>query len=92
MDLEQGCVGNEAAVKPVLFCPDTFRTKEWIPPPAQHENCELNLFGWQNEDYSSGDSISDSSEKMLQRGRGEGQYICNFGERGVHAIKHILFA
>jgi len=35
MDLEQGCVGNEAAVKPVLFCPDTFRTKEWIPPPAK---------------------------------------------------------
>ena len=24
------------------------------------------------------------------RGRGEGQYICNSGERGVHAIKHVF--
>ena len=46
----------------------------------------------QNEDYSLGDSISDSSEKLLQSGRGEGQYTCDFGERGVHAIKHIFFA
>ena len=50
------------------------------------------LFGGQNEDYSLGDSISDSSEKLLQSGRGEGQYTCDFGERGVHAIKHIFFA
>ena len=42
----------------------------------------------QNEDYSSGDRISDSSEKLLQRGRGEGQYICDFSEGGVRAIKH----
>ena len=34
----------------------------------------------QNEDYSPGGSISDSTEKLLQRGRGEGQYICDFGE------------
>ena len=27
-----------------------------------------------------GDRISDSSEKLLQRGRGEGQYICHSGE------------
>ena len=26
-----------------------------------------------------GDSISDSSEKLLQRGSGEAQYICDFG-------------
>ena len=49
-------------------------------------------FYWgQNEDYRPGDSISLSSEKVLQRGRVEGQYICNFGEGGVHAIKHIFF-
>ena len=29
--------------------------------------------------------------KLLQRGRGEGQYICDFGEGGVHAIKYIYF-
>ena len=46
----------------------------------------------QSEDYSPGDSTSDSSEKLLQRGRGEGQYIPNFGERGMHAIQQIFFA
>ena len=39
-----------------------------------------------------GDSISDNSEKLLQRGRKEGQYICYFGEGGVDVIKHIFFA
>ena len=49
-------------------------------------------FYWgQNENYSLGDSISLSSEKVLQRGRVEGQYICEFGEGGTHAIKHIFF-
>ena len=44
----------------------------------------------QYEGYSLGDSISDSSKKLLQRGRGEGHYICDFGGRGEHAIKHIF--
>ena len=43
-----------------------------------------------NENYRPGDSISDSSEKLLQRGRRESQYICDLGERGVHAVKHIF--
>ena len=38
-----------------------------------------------------GDSISGNSEKLLQRGRREGQYICDFGEGGVDVIKHIFF-
>ena len=46
----------------------------------------------QNEDYSPEDSISDSSEKLLQRGKGEGQYICDFSEGGVYEIQHIFFA
>ena len=45
----------------------------------------------QNEDCNLGDSISDSSEKLLQRGGGEGQYLCDFGEGGIHVIKHIFF-
>ena len=44
----------------------------------------------QNEDYSLRDSISDSFEKLLQSR--ESQYICDFGEGEVHAIKHLLFA
>lgn len=34
----------------------------------------VKFFGGQNEDYS--------SEIPLQRGRGEGQYICDSGEAG----------
>ena len=45
----------------------------------------------QNEDCSLGDSIPDSSEKLLQRDRGEDQYIRDFGEGGLRAIKHIFF-
>ena len=45
----------------------------------------------QNEDCNLGDSISDSSEKLLQRGGGEGHYLCDFGEGGIHVIKHIFF-
>ena len=33
-----------------------------------------------NEDYSLGDTILDRSEKLLQRDREEGQYICDFDE------------
>ena len=40
----------------------------------------------QNEDYIPGESVSGSSEKLLQSSRGKGQYICDFGEGGVHAI------
>ena len=40
----------------------------------------------QNENCSLGDSTSDNSEELLQRGSGEGQYICD-----LHAVKHIFF-
>ena len=58
---------------------------------AQRESCELTFIWGKNEDYSPGDSLLDSSEKLLRRGRGEGQYRCDFGEGGAHAIKHIFF-
>ena len=45
----------------------------------------------QNEDYSSGDSISDSSEKLLQRGKGEGQSVLyDFSEEGTCSQTQIL--
>ena len=34
------------------------------------ESCKLSFIWEQNEDYSLGDRISDSSEKLLQSGRG----------------------
>ena len=49
-------------------------------------------FIWgQNEDCSSEDSISDSSDKLLQRGSGEGQYICDFGKGRIQALFFLSF-
>ena len=45
----------------------------------------------QKQDYSLGDSTSDSSKKLFQRGRGHGQYMCDFGEGGAHEIRDIVF-
>ena len=42
----------------------------------------------QNEKYRLGDSPSDTSEDLFQRGKLGGQYICDFSERGIYAIKH----
>ena len=39
------------------------------------------------ENYSLGDSLSDSSDELLGRGKGRGQYTCDFG-KGGHATKH----
>ena len=54
---------------------------------AQHESCKLSFIGG----CSPGGSTLDSSEKLLQRGRGKSQYICDFGKGGIHATKHIFF-
>ena len=43
----------------------------------------------QNEECSLGDSTSDSSEELLQRGCEEMVNICDFGEGTVHAIKNL---
>ena len=43
------------------------------------------------EDCSLGDSTLGSSEKLFQRGMGDGQYICDFGKWGIHAIQRIFF-
>lgn len=56
---------------------------------AQCESFESNFFGGQNEDYSPGDGISDSTVKLLQT-VGNKQCICDFCEMGVHAIKYIF--
>ena len=53
---------------------------------AQCESCESSFIWGQNEDCSLGDSTSDNSENLPQRG----QYICDFGEVGIHVIKLIF--
>ena len=46
---------------------------------AQCKSCELSFIQRLTEDYSPGDSLPDSSEELLQRGRWRGQYTCDFG-------------
>ena len=45
----------------------------------------------ESADLRPGHSISDNSEKLLQRGRGKRRYISDFGKGWVHAIKHVFF-
>jgi len=63
----------------------------WLKKKSTMWKLQVKLHLGENEDCSLGDNTSDSSEKLLQRGTGEGQYICDFGEGRVHAIKHIFF-
>ena len=51
----------------------------------------VKLYVGQNGDCSLGASTSDSSEKLLQISKGEGNCMCNFDEGVIHAIKHIFF-
>ena len=51
--------------------PEPFTVLNEGEKKVQCESCELSFFLGQNENYSLGDSISDSSEKLLQRGWGE---------------------
>ena len=44
----------------------------------------------QNEDYSPGGSISESSEIPLQRGRGKGRIDAIWGRGEVHAARHVF--
>ena len=55
---------------------------------VQHDSYKFYL--GQNEDFSSGDNTSNSSEKLFQISREEGQHMKDFGEWGIHAIKHIF--
>ena len=57
-----------------------------------HTTGELSIkfYLGQNSNYTPGDSISDISESVLKRKKS--QYICDFGEGSVHAVKHVCFA
>ena len=63
----------------------------WLKKKCTAWELWVKFYVGQNEDYSPGDSISESSEKLLQRSRGECQYIWNSGEGEVHAIRHLFF-
>ena len=48
----------------------------------------MNFYLGQDEDYTVGDS---TLEKLLQRGRGEGKYICDFGKEGSTCNQACIF-
>ena len=43
----------------------------------------------QNEDCSLGNGASSTSERLLQRGRGEGQYTLILAKEEIHTVKHM---
>ena len=51
--------------------------------------CYEKLYLGQNEDCSPGESTSDSSEVLKEVGGKVN--ICDFGEGGVHVIKHLSY-
>ena len=55
------------------------------------ESCVVSFIWGQNEDCSSEDSISDTSDKLIQRGSGEGQYICDFDKGRIQALLFLSF-
>ena len=63
----------------------------WLKKDAHRESFHLSVYLEQYEHCSPGDGTSDSSEKLFQRGRGEGQNVCDSGKGQVHAVKHIFF-
>ena len=55
----------------------------------QHVIYELS-FIWGKMNIIAEDSLSNSSEELLQRGKGGGQHICDFGEGG-YKVKHTFW-
>ena len=51
----------------------------------------VKFFLGQNEDYRPGDSLSDSCEELLQRGKEGGQYTCDFSKTGIRGVKHTFW-
>ena len=43
---------------------------------------------WQNEDSGPEDSTSDSLRDCCREAEGKGQYISDFAEEAIHAIRH----
>ena len=76
--------------------PLTAQFPEWVSAEniyilIRGESCVRFYLG-QSKGCSPGDSISDSSEKLLQRGREKVKYICDFSEGEICKIEHIFFA
>ena len=48
----------------------------------------LKFYLWQNEDSGPEDSTSDSLRDCYREAEGKGQYISDFAEEAIHAIRH----
>ena len=71
----------------LLWVPVRMVTNCQLKTSARHRTCELSSVPYLTEDYSLRDSLSDSSEELLLRGRERGQCACDFGQR-VCTISH----
>ena len=57
---------------------------------AQRESCGLS-FIWGKMRTAPREIAFQIALRNCSKEAGEGQYICDFGEGGVHAMKHIFF-
>ena len=76
--------------------PLTAQFPEWVSTEniyilIQGESC-VRFYWGQSKGCSPGDSISDSSEKLLQRALWKVKYICDFREGEIREIDYIFFA
>ena len=62
----------------------------WLCRLKKRDNLIGEFYLGQNEDYSLGDSTSDSSEKLLQRGSG-GRSIYDLVKGEFSATRHLLY-
>ena len=68
----------------------SFSGNERVDLKCTTQELQAEFYLGHKEDCSLEDSTSDSSEKLLQRGREKDQYICDFGEGGIRALRHIF--
>ena len=58
---------------------------------AQHENCELSFIWGKMRTIAREMAFQIALRNRSKELGGKGQYICDFGKGGIHAIKHIFF-
>ena len=69
-------------VEMILYCR--------LEQSAQRESCELSFIWGHMKTAAMETAPQTVLRNCSKEGGGEGQYICNFREEGVHEIKHIL--
>ena len=78
-------------------CRHPIKVLSTLEKTSQQESCELG-FIWGKMRTALQETTPqralrnrETAENQLQRTRGEDQYMCDFGEGGIYAIKHRFF-